>query len=632
MKKRILCTLCAMALLISGLLSGCGEKAAKKPAIPITVKDEIPSATVGEAYDLAALVTQEEGVTYDFAASYQDPESGESKDLKIKKGKITPKAEADISVTITATKGKDSSSLKVIVPIRISADIMDQLLADSSDSIRLTKDAEHLQGENSTSALEIKFTNGEKPGTALLDLSHSYLYPYYSAQVWKNAAVSFWVYNPMEQDVELKLGCREFDADLTISWDSPENANAQIAKAKSWTNIALSLYDLGIVKPIMKPEDYAEDYSLEVLAHYTGEGECTLYVDGMDIVHADSVEGLISGYTASPLPSGDYSNLLQNNRVYTDDTIAQLTKSSVNNGSKYAYTFGSNQAIGYPTFYIDFPTATDISGFDYLKFDILADNAYPHVTVAIRYLDEHGEIQKHGISYDYYNNHQWQTIYLNLDYVHRADLTKVVGICFSVHMDSRFVAGQYNAVHFDNISLYQYPHNEPQMSPALVEDNDLISGKFQVANNQPNINGVCKVATDEAGKSRSNSALLFWTNNACGYPCVDATFHFDTAQDWSDYSILSFDTHQSHGHYWLEFTILYIDAFGNQQTALWRHDTILDAWKTNHASLDWFTNAAGETIKPSELTQVVGFRIAANMAINVTAEVAQIYFDNFVLS
>ena len=54
--------------------------------------------------------------------------------------------------------------------------------------------------------------------------------------------------------------------------------------------------------------------------------------------------------------------------------------------------------------------------------------------------------------------------------------------------------------------------------------------------------------------------------------------------------------------------------------------------KTNHASLDWFTNAAGETIKPSELTQVVGFRIAANMAINVTAEVAQIYFDNFVLS
>ena len=49
-------------------------------------------------------------------------------------------------------------------------------------------------------------------------------------------------------------------------------------------------------------------------------------------------------------------------------------------------------------------------------------------------------------------------------------------------------------------------------------------------------------------------------------------------------------------------------------------------------SLDWFTNAAGETIKPSELTQVVGFWIAANMAINVTAEVAQIYFDNFVLS
>ena len=47
---------------------------------------------------------------------------------------------------------------------------------------------------------------------------------------------------------------------------------------------------------------------------------------------------------------------------------------------------------------------------------------------------------------------------------------------------------------------------------------------------------------------------------------------------------------------------------------------------------DWFKTEDGATLKPEMLDRVVGIRVAPNMAINVTAEVAQIYFDNFVLS
>ena len=465
-----------------------------------------------------------------------------------------------------------------------------------------------------------------------MTLSHYALHPYYTAQVWRNAAVTFWVYNPMAEDVQFKLASFNSKTKTSLQWDSAENTQIQVANAGQWTQVAFSLYDMGIQAPLSNAAEYTTDDYLKVLARYNGNETCNLYIDNIDIVHADSLEGLSSSFIEIPVPQEDYSDLLKTAKVYTLDTVAQLSPSGKGNNSNDSYCFGSNEAIGNPTFYVDFPTVTDISGLDYLKFDILAENAYPYVTAAIRYINKDGEVKLHGTGYDYYGNNEWQTIYVNLDYLNQADLTQVLGICFSVHMDSRFVAGKFNCVYFDNVCLYDFPNDEPQMSPAVQTDNDIISGPFYTRNVKPNTNGVCQVATDEKDNARTNSILCFWTNNACGYPNVDATFLFDTPQDWSEKSILSFDTHQSSGHYWMQFDILYLDENGNQQTAWWRYDTVLNAWQTNHASLDWFKNESGENIKVSDLTQVVGFRIAANMAINVTGEVALIYFDNFVLS
>ena len=633
----------ALVLLMAMLLSGCGNSkdASSSKQIPITLTQHIPEAYTDDAYDLSALIVKEDGIDYEFSASYVDPESGETKELKVKKNKITPKAEADISVTVTATQGDKRSSKDILVPIHISADALERLLAsdgiageaDAGVSKTITKDSAYIQSQSS-SALAVSFNNPSQAntGTALLTLSHYALHPYYSAQVWHNAAVTFWVYNPMAEDVQFKLSSYNSETEEALLWDSAQNTQVQTAKAGQWTQVAFSLYDMGIYAPVSNAAEYQTDDYLKVLARYNGNETCTLYIDNIDIVHADTLEGLSSSFVEIPVPQGNYSDLLKTGKVYTLDTAAQLSRSSKGNNSNDSYCFGSNAAIGNPTFYVDFPTVTDISGLDYLKFDILAENAYPYVTAAIRYLDKNGELKHHGTGYDYYANTDWQTIYLNLEYLTQADLTQVVGICFSVHMDSRFVAGKFNCVYFDNVCLYDFPDDEPQLPPATLADNDIISGPFYTRNSKPNTNGVCQVATDEKGNKKSNSTLCFWTNNACGYPNVDATFMLDAPQDWSDKSILSFDTHQSHGHYWMQFDILYLDENGNQQTAWWRYDTVLTAWQTNHASLDWFKNEAGENIKISDLTQVVGFRIAANMAINVTGEVALIYFDNFVLS
>ena len=69
--------------------------------------------------------------------------------------------------------------------------------------------------------------------------------------------------------------------------------------------------------------------------------------------------------------------------------------------------------------------------------------------------------------------------------------------------------------------------------------------------------GICKVATDETGTKKSNSTVLFWANTPVGYPT--ANFVFEDEQDWSDYSVLTFETHQINAHYWMQFTIVYLD-------------------------------------------------------------------------
>lgn len=640
--KKILSLICCISLLLVSVLSGCDNNQTNKgSAFSIALSENIPPAYVGTTYDLSSLIIEETGTNYSYIATFIHPETNEKTELKVRNGKITPKFESDIFVTVTAIRGEENVSSDFIVPVVPSLDVMDKLLssqgaageADSGVVKKAIKNPDYLYGDSSISSLEINFSTPESKneGSCIFNLSHYSLQAYYSAKVWRNAAVTFWVYNPMEQEIQFKLSSYNPETKKQLSWDSPENNQIQTAKSGQWTQIVFSLYDMDIQQPLFDKEEFERTDSLKLLARYAGNESCTLYIDGLDIVQADSMDNLTTDYSRSPLPEGDYSNLLNTYKVYTNDPVAKLTTSTNGNGSKDAYCFGSSQQIGYPMFHIDFLQATDISGFDYLKFDIYAENAYPFVGVYIRYLDEEGQEQTDSISYDFYRS-QWRTIYLNLHYLEKADLAKVVGISFSVHMDSQFVENAFNAVYFDNVSLYQYPNNEPQIPPASIEDNDIISGPLYTANTKPNVNGVCKVATDETGLQKSNSTLLFWTNNASGYPRVNATFMFDDPQDWTNYDVLSFDTHQVDAHYWMRMEIIYLNEEGRQQVLSWTHDTVLTNWLTTNAPLSWFTHGNGGSPDASCFEQVVGFRISVDMAVNITDEVGYIFFDNFTLS
>ena len=645
---RVVAAICVIATLCSVFFSACGNKITPNvtqptsaatpdtPEVTPQVKQDIPLCYVGDDYDLTTALNCDENAEYSFEASYLDPTTGESCELKVRRNKIKPKVEADIQVTATETKDGKSNTFTFTVPIYVSSDAVDKLLAsggaagEASSGVQktLTKDSAYLQNETSTSALEVVFKNPDaaNDGANILTLSHYSLQAYYSAKVWDNAAVTFWVYNPMQQEVQFKLASYNPVTFKTLLWDTADNTQVQTAKPGEWTQIRFSLFDMGIEQMLFNAPDGLRDDNLKVLARYTGSEECKMYIDGVDVVHADSI-GLATGYVKADPPTGDFSDLLASCKVYTLETDAKLTTTYDGNGTNTAYQFGADKKVGYPTFYLDFPEVTDISGFDYLKFDVYAEKCYPYVTAAVRYLDENGEEQKHGTSYDFYRE-QWRTIYVNLDYLKYADLTKAVGLCFSIHIDSHFVENAFNCVRFDNVMLYDFENDEPQMAPATVEDNDVLNNPFYAANVKPNTSGVSKVSCDENGDARSSSALLFWTNNACGYPNVFAHFMFEKEQDWSSCSALSFDSHQYNGHYWMGFTLITLDEEGNEKTYFWRHDTVLTHWMTNTAPFEWFKDDEGNSATPEDLKRVIGMKISVDLAVNVTSEVAHIFFDN----
>ena len=86
MKRKILAILLIFSLLLTGLLSGCGdsnveETVPTEPAVPIEVKTSIPAAYVGTAYKISDLVNEEKDVEYKYTATYVDPATGETEEL-----------------------------------------------------------------------------------------------------------------------------------------------------------------------------------------------------------------------------------------------------------------------------------------------------------------------------------------------------------------------------------------------------------------------------------------------------------------------------------------------------------------------------------------------------------------------
>lgn len=618
----LLFTLCIFAI-------GCQKEEQLQEPLTLALAANVEPAQMGKNYDLRDLYTEEEGVQYSFKVSYFDPISDAQTDIPVtEKLKFKQEYPADVNVQITAIRGGETVTKEVTVPVAFDADIVDCLLvtggkagyADPGVSKVLCFDNTYLKQETSETSLAVTFTSGADEGVTVLDLCHYSLTPYYSARIWNDAVVTFWVYNPMPNDIEFRLKVKDANAKINISWDSAANTQVQFAKAGEWTQVFFSLKQYGVDGILYMDEDLTRDDILELQAQYQGTEACTMYIDGVDVVPAYQLAGSLSDIEipAEPIDLLEKCKLtvssLGSNGSY------QTTKTATN-GSEDAFRIAASAQAGYPMIKLKFPSVTDISHYDFLRFDVKATNASPWTGVYLKYLDKSGKEQS-ATYYADFKTGSWRSINIPLNMFTDADLTRVTAIHLCVNFSDGFREGAENEILFDNVYLTTLEASVPTNQPAVMEDDDLISGPFQWSGTGGVLegrNGIIKVSEDGNGNSRSNSALVFWANTTSGYP--RASFFFDSPQDWSDVTEMYIDTRMENAYGWVSIDLITYDEDGMIDYIQYTFDAINSAWNTHVIPIQWFDTA--------NLPLIYGIRLTCNLdGAFVSGAVSKVYIDN----
>ncbi len=627
MKKVMI--LCAVIMALCFFAVGCQEDTQPQEPLTLSLSENIKAAQMGKNYALKDLFVEQEGVQYSFQVSYVDALSGEENEIPIsEKLKFMQEYPADVKVTITAVRGQERVSKEISIPVVYDADIIDCLLstggkagyADPGVTKALCFDTSYLKHSSSKTSLAITFTGAAEDGVTILDLCHYSMIPYYSARVWNDAVVSFWVFNPMQEDIELRLKIKDGNAKININWNSPSNTQVQYAKAGEWTQVFFSLKQYGVDGLLYMDEDLTRNDILEVQAQYQAAEPCNLYIDCLDVIPAYQLADVLPDVEIPAQPI----DLLQKCKVTVSSLGSngsyQTVKTSTN-GSEDAFRIAASAKAGYPMIKLKFRSVTDISGYDFLRFDVKATNASPWTGIYLKYLDKNGKEQS-ATYYADFKEGSWRSVNIPLHMFTDADLTRVTAIHLCVNFSDGFREGAENELLFDNVYLTTLEASAPSNQPALMEDDDLISGPFQW-NGTGGIlegrNGIIKVSEDENGKSRSNSALVFWANTTSGYP--RASFFFDAPQDWSDVTEMYIDTRMENAYGWVSIDLITFDEDGMIDYIQYTFDAINSAWNTHVIPIQWFDTA--------ELPLIYGIRLTCNLdGYFVSGTVSKVYIDN----
>lgn len=627
MRKIIL--LCGfLLLLVAFVFAGCHQEPAEP--LSLTLLSDTAVCEMGKKFDLTKLHIIEEDVNYSYSASYLDPATGQTVEIAISEsGKIQQDFPADVHIAISASRGEETVTETADIAVTYEADAVDRLLtsggkagyADPGVCKWLSFDPAFFRQEGGTSSIKVSMEQGKEPaGKTVLDLCHYSLTPYYTARIWNDALVTFWVYNPDEKPIEFRLNIFDANAKINIGWNSEANDQVQWAQPGQWTQLFFSLKKYGVDGILYMDEDLTRNDILEVQAKATEDRSCEFYVDGVDIIPAYKVSDL---FPEAELPAQPL-DMLAECKMH----ISSLGKhgsyevtSKGTNKSEDTFRFWTAEKTGYPMLKLSFTSATDITEYDFLRLDVKAVSASPWLGVYLEYADASGKTQTSAYYADFRTD-VWKSVNIPLSQFQDADLTKVKSIKFCVNFDDGFVADKLNEVYLDNVFLTALEASVPMNTPAIQEDDDLISGPFQWSGTggiKEDRNGIIKVSEDGNGNCRSNSALMFWANTTSGYP--RASFFFDEPQDWSRVTEMYVDTRMENAYGWVSIELITYDEAGMIQYIQYSFDAINSAWNTHVIPIQWFDRA--------ELPLIYGIRLTCNLDGNfVSGTVSKVYIDN----
>ncbi len=316
-------TLITVVLLLLTAVSGCNKQQGDQTGEYLTVNTVkvIPDAYLDEPYDLREVILMEDGVAYSASAVQTEitlnEETGEFAFaeiiLPVEDLCFTPTALRNTVVTITATRGEKTASKKITVGTVVRADPMDDLFkstgslgfADPGISKSVNMDPQYIKGENSATSLHVKYdgTDAHAWGNNYVFLSDPAVQKLFTDQDWKNAIVTCWIYNPMDQDIEFQLVVNDATFPVMLDWTGIEGSfRRQYAKAGEWTQIFFSLRRMGTTHKLVTDSYSTESLSMKV--QYCGYSmtesyQFDFYMDDLDVVPGDMYPEVDTTYTAS---------------------------------------------------------------------------------------------------------------------------------------------------------------------------------------------------------------------------------------------------------------------------------------------------------------------------------------------
>ena len=282
------------ALLLFSVAACKDEQAKPQQELIIETVKVLPKAYLGEEFDLWEVIVTEDGVKYSATACYTetilDPTTNEysfqEHTLEVKDLIFTPVTLNNTIVTITAKRGSQTATKVISIGTTVRADPLDDLYkstgilgwAETGISKSVCNDSRYVKGENSATSLHVKFdgTDPHEWGQMFMELSNETAQRYFTDQIWDNAIVTFWVYNPMEHDIEFQLSVNDHTFPVMVDWTGEEgHFRRQFAKAGEWTQIFFSLRRIGTTHKLVNNAYSTE--TLNIKMQYTNFSTTTAY-------------------------------------------------------------------------------------------------------------------------------------------------------------------------------------------------------------------------------------------------------------------------------------------------------------------------------------------------------------------
>ena len=305
-KKVTIISVCAAVLVVALAVTGIllwpknpANKIGNDSSLRVDLITVIPAAYMGEEYDLKEIIEMQDGVAYSAQVFYQNYDTMEEVELPVTDLVFCQKEKFDVIVIFTAKRGEEVARRALNIPVLIRADEIDEMFstsgmagwADTGIVKNLSTDPNYLVSENSKTSLAVAYqgTPDHEYGLVVLSMAKEPARPLYTDQVWENAAVTFWVYNPMDHGIEFQLRLIDNSTGVDTDWSDEESADNQIALPGQWTQIVFSLRKYGITKMLTNQKD-----QLAVKMQYLGRpapGEqyaYSMYIDEIDIVGASA--------------------------------------------------------------------------------------------------------------------------------------------------------------------------------------------------------------------------------------------------------------------------------------------------------------------------------------------------------